>query len=59
VTYHTTPVKLAESLSEVGRIVLTHLYPQAAGHEADMAKAVADGTGVRVEVGRDLQTIDI
>ena len=59
VTYHTTPVKLAESLSEVGRIVLTHLYPQAAGHEADMAKAVAEGTGVMVEVGRDLQTIDI
>ena len=59
VTNHTTPVRLAETIQDVGRIVLTHLYPQTAGHEWEMARTVAMGTKVPVEVGRDLQIIDI
>jgi len=45
----------------VKRVVLTHLYPQTIGREAEMVRDVlaAIGPGVEVEIGRDLQNIEI
>ncbi len=61
VTNHTTPGTLAKMLrgSSIGRIVLTHLYPQTSGFEARMVKVVAEACGCPVEIGHDLQVIKI
>lgn len=57
VTNHTTPRKLGRLLKNVGRVVLTHLYPQAQGHEDEMAQDVEYVSGIPVEVGYDMQII--
>lgn len=61
VTNHTTPGTLAEMLKgiPIGQIVLTHLYPQTRGFEAGMVKVLADTCQCPVEIGYDLQTIEI
>jgi ribonuclease Z len=63
VTNHSTPKKLGEAFRGAGvnRIVLTHLYPQTIGREAEMVRDVLAGVGtdVHVEIGRDLQRISI
>ena len=63
VTNHSTPRRVGETLRGAGikRIVLTHLYPQTIGREAQMVRDVAAGVGpgVEVEIGRDLQRIGI
>lgn len=61
VTNHTTPGTLAEILrgTSIGRIVLTHLYPQTRGFEAGMVKVLAEACGCPVEIGYDLQIIEI
>lgn len=63
VTNHSTPKWLGETFRGAGvkRIILTHLYPQTIGHEAEMVRDVLVGLddGARVEVGRDLQKISI
>ncbi len=61
VTNHSTPLKLANVLRDVNakRIILTHLYPQAQGHEEEMAKIVGGLSGVPTEAGWDMMTIPI
>ncbi|HII07648.1 MAG TPA: MBL fold metallo-hydrolase [Methanotrichaceae archaeon] len=63
VTNHSTPKWLGETFRGAGikRIVLTHLYPQTIGCEAEMVRdvLVGLGDGVEVEIGRDLQKISI
>lgn len=61
VTNHSTPRKLAEVLKglNVKRLVLTHLYPEANGLEAEMERELQLALGIPVEVGCDLQTICI
>ncbi|HUV82028.1 MAG TPA: MBL fold metallo-hydrolase, partial [archaeon] len=61
VTNHTTPKTLASMLEgrEVGKIVLTHLYPQTKGFETEMVKVLADACKCPVEIGYDLQVIEI
>jgi ribonuclease BN (tRNA processing enzyme) len=63
VTNHSTPRRLGENFRGAGikRIVLTHLYPQTIGCEAEMVRDVLAGLGdgVEVEIGRDLQTISV
>ncbi len=63
VTNHSTPRRLGETFRGAGikRIVLTHLYPQTIGCEEEMVREVLAGvgTGVGVEIGRDLQKIEI
>ncbi|MDF1558319.1 MAG: MBL fold metallo-hydrolase [ANME-2 cluster archaeon] len=61
VSNHTTPGTLAEMLkgTSIGRIVLTHLYPQTSGFEAGMVKVLAEACGCPVEIGHDLQVIEI
>ena len=59
VTNHSTPRRLGNMLrnTNVKRVVLTHLYPQAQGYEEEMIEGVSDGTGLLVEVGHDFQII--
>ena len=61
VTNHSTPRKLAEVLKglNVKRLVLTHLYPEANGLEAEMEWELRLALGIPVVVGHDLQTICI
>ena len=63
VTNHSTPRRLGENFRGAGvkRIVLTHLYPQTIGCEEEMVRDVLAGVGpgVGVEIGRDLQKIEI
>ncbi len=61
VTNHTTPGTLAGMLkgTSVGRIILTHLYPHTRGFETEMVKVVAEACGCPVEIGHDLQVIEI
>lgn len=63
VTNHSTPRRLGLTFNGAGikRVVLTHLYPQTIGCEAEMVRDVlaATGPGIAVEVGRDLQRIGI
>lgn len=63
VTNHSTPRRLGENFRGAGikRIVLTHLYPQTIGCEAEMVRDVLAGLGpgVGVEIGLDLQRIQI
>jgi ribonuclease BN (tRNA processing enzyme) len=44
-------------LKNVGRVVLTHFYPEAQGHEDEMAQDVEAGSGLPAEVGYDMQII--
>jgi ribonuclease Z len=57
VTNHTTPRKLGRLLKNVRRVVLTHFYPEAQGHEDEMAQDVEAGSGLPAEVGYDMQII--
>jgi len=61
ITNHTTPGTLAGMLkgTPIGRIILTHLYPQTSGFETEMVKVVAEACGSLVEIGHDLQVIEI
>lgn len=59
VTNHTTPKKLGDTIRNVRRIILTHLYPEAQGHETEMVRDVGAGAHVPVEVGYDMQTIKL
>lgn len=63
VTNHSTPRRLGENFRGAGikRIVLTHLYPQTIGCEAEMVRDVLAGvgSGIEVEIGRDLQRINL
>ena len=61
VTNHTTPGTLAEKIegTSIGRIVLTHLYPQTRGFGAGMVKVLAEACGCPVEIGYDLQIIEV
>jgi len=59
VTNHTTPKKLGNMLRSLGvkRVVLTHLYPQAAGCEDAMAEQVIELSGAPTIVGWDMMSI--
>jgi ribonuclease BN (tRNA processing enzyme) len=61
VTNHSTPKKLGRMLKNQGikRIVLTHLYPQAAGCEDLMAEQVIEGSGVPAIVAWDMMTLSL
>lgn len=59
VTNHTTPKKLGDTIRNVRRIILNHLYPEAQGHETEMVRDVGAGAHVPVEVGYDMQTIKL
>jgi ribonuclease BN (tRNA processing enzyme) len=61
ITNHSTPRKIGALIENVGRIVLTHLYPQARGHEVEMVRDVKASLreDIPVEVGRDLQVISL
>jgi ribonuclease BN (tRNA processing enzyme) len=56
VTNHTTPHRLGSVLRNANakRVVLTHLYPQAIGHEEEMAREVGELSGVPTETGWDM-----
>jgi ribonuclease Z len=61
VTNHSTPLKLGNMLRNQGlkRVVLTHLYPQAVGHEDEMAEQVIEQSGTPTIVGWDLMSLII
>ncbi len=61
ITNHSTPVKLGKTLEDVGRIILTHLYPEARGHEGEMVRDLKANlkTNMPVELGNDLQSITL
>jgi ribonuclease Z len=61
VTNHSTPLKLGNVFRDKGvkRIVLTHLYPQAEGHEDEMAEQVIERSGAPTIVGWDLLNLVI
>jgi ribonuclease Z len=61
VTNHSTPLKLGNMLRNQGvkRVVLTHLYPQAVGHEDEMAEQVIEQSGAPTIVGWDLMSLII
>ncbi len=59
VTNHTTPARLRDLVADlnVDRIVLTHLYPHAAGFESEMIETINQKFAGRVDVGYDLMKI--
>jgi len=57
VTNHTTPRKLGSLIRGVKRIVLTHFYLEARGHEEEMARDVMAEAKIQVEIGYDLLTM--
>ncbi len=57
VTNHTTPKRLGRLVKNVSKIVLTHLYPQAQGHEEEMAQEVSELSGLPVVAGWDMMTL--
>ena len=61
VTNHSTPKKLGRMIRNQGvkRIVLTHLYPQAAGCEEQMAEQVIELCGAPTIVGWDMMSVVI
>jgi len=61
VTNHSTPKNLGSILEDVRKIVLTHFYPEARGHEEEMARDLSASLSqkVPVEAGRDLQVIKV
>lgn len=58
---HTTPKRLAEMLRgiTIGKVILTHLYPQTQGFEAEMVSVIANACQCQVEIGHDLQEIEV
>jgi ribonuclease Z len=59
VTNHTTPRKLGSLIKDVGRIVLTHFYPQAEGQTDQMAREVRELSSLPAAAGWDLMTLVI
>ncbi len=61
VTNHSTPKKLGSMIKDCGikRVALTHLYPQTAGCEDQMAEQVIELSGVPAIVGWDLMTLSL
>lgn len=61
VTNHTTPRWLGEVMkgTAVGKIVLTHLYPQTSGHFDQMVKSVRLGAGVPVVIANELDLFEV
>jgi ribonuclease Z len=61
VTNHSTPKKLGSMIRGYGikRVALTHLYPQAAGCEDQMAEQVIELSGIPAIVGWDLMTLSL
>lgn len=61
VSNHTTPMRLGQMLSnyDLKRVVLTHLYPQAEGHEDEMAQQVIELSGAPTIVGWDMMIMEI
>lgn len=59
VTNHTTPRKLGNMIKNVGRVVLTHFYPEAQGREDEMAEQVSQLSGTPVLAGWDLMIIAV
>ncbi len=59
ITNHTTPSRLRDLVADltVDRIVLTHLYPHAAGFENEMIETVKEKFAGRVDVAYDLMKI--
>ena len=59
ISNHTTPAKLRDLVydQDIDRIVLTHLYPHAEGHENDMIETVKRRFPGRVDIGYDLMKI--
>lgn len=59
VTNHSTPTNLGAVLEDVKKIVLTHFYPEARGHEEEMVRDLRASLRekVPVEAGHDLQVI--
>jgi ribonuclease BN (tRNA processing enzyme) len=59
VSNHTTPSKLRDLMfdQQIDRIVLTHLYPHAGGHEDVMVDVVKEKFLGRVDVAHDLMKI--
>lgn len=59
VTNHTTPKKLGNTIRNVKWIILTHLYPEAQGHEDEMVRDAEASMydKMPVDVGYDLQII--
>jgi len=59
VSNHTTPGKLRDLICDqhIGRIVLTHLYPHASGHEDAMVDIIKEKFPGRVDVAHDLMKI--
>ncbi|HWQ18699.1 MAG TPA: MBL fold metallo-hydrolase [Methanotrichaceae archaeon] len=60
VTNHSTPKNLGSMVDGVKKIVLTHFYPEAMGHEDEMVQDLRASLReeVPVEAGRDLQVIN-
>ena len=61
ITNHSTPKKLGSMIKNCGvkRVVLTHLYPQAAGCEDQMAEQVIELSGIPTIVGWDMMTLSL
>jgi len=59
VSNHTTPAKLRDLIYDghIDRLVLTHLYPHASGHEDTMVDVVKEKFPGRVDVAYDLMKI--
>ncbi len=59
ITNHTTPSRLRDLVADlmIDRIVLTHLYPHAAGSENAMIETVKEKFAGRVDVAYDLMKI--
>ncbi len=59
VTNHSTPRKLGSLIHGVKRVILTHLYPEAYGHEEEMRQDFRAVSGIPADIGKDLQTIKL
>ena len=61
VTNHSTPRRLGSMIKDCGikRVVLTHIYPQAAGCEDQMAEQVIELSGIPTIVGWDMMTLSL
>jgi len=63
VTNHTTPEMLAELLSdysgEIGKLCLTHFYPEMKGHEGKAASYLGDYFEGKVLIAEDLLKLEI
>jgi ribonuclease BN (tRNA processing enzyme) len=57
VTNHTTPRRLGRLMKNVSNIVLTHFYPQAQGHEEEMAQEISELSQLPVVAGWDMMTL--